>query len=697
MAQKKLKPRPSTTTHFRFATDILRRLGEELNPSPDQGLLELVKNAYDANAKECVIELIDTAIPGGTVRVVDDGDGMEHDEILNGWLVLGKSEKSTHRLTRLGRIPSGNKGLGRLAALRMGEVAELTSRPRTNSALEHHLRIDWGDFANADLVDEVPLSLTTRRRAAGAENGTEIEICQLRSGINRWDVKRLARAMILLADPFEDEPNGFSPQLVSAEFADLQQLVARRYFTEASYHLSATLNNGRSSTVVSDWQGKVLFKGQHDDISTRDADYTAPNATFAFWAFILNATTFEARKVSVAQVKEWLSTFGGVHLYHNGLRVSPYGNPGHDWLDLNFLRTRNPEERPSTNTSIGKVTVTDRNAILVQKTDRSGFIETEAFADLRNFAMDALEWMAKRRLDVAEKRRAVARTLAPKKTRQSKKKLDEIIESTQGHVKTELQEAAAAFDKSRDREVELLKKEVQLYRTLATAGITAATFAHESSGSPIKIIKVNMRSIRRRAKDSLGTEFDRLLEPPIANVERATESLGVLGTVTLNLLDHEKRRLDSKVEVHRIIERILQTFKPFFKGRDVEAIVKLCPGNPYFRGSDAAFESVVTNLLNNSLAFFEQAGTRSRRIEITTEVAEEIFVMTVSDNGPGIKGIRPRDIWLPGQSTRSGGTGLGLTIVRDTVLDFGGKVDAAETSDLGGAAIMIEIPIIGMT
>ena len=71
--------------------------------------------------------------------------------------------------------------------------------------------------------------------------------------------------------------------------------------------------------------------------------------------------------------------------------------------------------------------------------------------------------------------------------------------------------------------------------------------------------------------------------------------------------------------------------------------------------------------------------------------------MTVSDNGPGIKGIRPRDIWLPGQSTRSGGTGLGLTIVRDTVLDFGGKVDAAETSDLGGAAIMIEIPIIGMT
>jgi hypothetical protein len=36
--------------HLRFAADVLRRLGEELNPSPEQGMLELVRNAYDADA-----------------------------------------------------------------------------------------------------------------------------------------------------------------------------------------------------------------------------------------------------------------------------------------------------------------------------------------------------------------------------------------------------------------------------------------------------------------------------------------------------------------------------------------------------------------------------------------------------------------------------------------------------------------------
>lgn len=97
---------------FRFATDILRRLGEELNPSPDQGLLELVKNAYDANARQCVVELTDTNSPGGTVRISDDGDGMVRDEIINGWLVLGKSAKNIRKLTRLKRIPAGDKGLG---------------------------------------------------------------------------------------------------------------------------------------------------------------------------------------------------------------------------------------------------------------------------------------------------------------------------------------------------------------------------------------------------------------------------------------------------------------------------------------------------------------------------------------------------------------------------------------------------------
>src|SRR4051812_3992851 len=77
-----------TTERLHFSTEMLSRLGEELNPHTDQGILELVRNAYDADATKCVVELINAHRSGGGVRVSDDGDGMTADDIRDGWLVL---------------------------------------------------------------------------------------------------------------------------------------------------------------------------------------------------------------------------------------------------------------------------------------------------------------------------------------------------------------------------------------------------------------------------------------------------------------------------------------------------------------------------------------------------------------------------------------------------------------------------------
>src|SRR5438552_7442863 len=114
---------------LRFSTAILRLLGEELNPSPDQGILELIKNAYDADATECVVELKGAHIPGGSLRVWDNGSGLDAAEIRDGWLVVGNSLKSRRNTSPKGRLLVGSKGLGRLAALRLGHKVTLISRP----------------------------------------------------------------------------------------------------------------------------------------------------------------------------------------------------------------------------------------------------------------------------------------------------------------------------------------------------------------------------------------------------------------------------------------------------------------------------------------------------------------------------------------------------------------------------------------
>jgi len=148
--------------NIRFSTQIIKRLGEELNPSIDQSILELVKNSYDADSTSCVVTLSNVGSEGGSVIIEDDGDGMDGTAIKNSYLVLGQSGKSYAQKTRLGRIPAGSKGLGRLAALRMGAYVELESLPRLVKGKENKInkkqtyagKSEISDNENQPRVDE---------------------------------------------------------------------------------------------------------------------------------------------------------------------------------------------------------------------------------------------------------------------------------------------------------------------------------------------------------------------------------------------------------------------------------------------------------------------------------------------------------------------------------------------------------------
>lgn len=681
--------------HIRFSPEILRRLGEELNPYPDKGILELAKNAYDADAINCTIVLHRTDKPGGCIEIVDDGDGMDVDDIQTGWLILGHSSKSAKKKTKLGRTPAGSKGLGRLAALRLGQSVLLTTRPEAEPTQEHNLLIDWDNFDAAKVVEDVALKIESSKRATGQNKGTSIRLEKLDSSINRMDVRRLARELLLLADPFGDDPHGFKPVLVAPEFEDIERLVQKRYFDDAEYHLVAQIDKkGNAAVSVKDWKGGTLFSGKHGDLNSGQSKYACPEAEFNLWVFILDSATFSTRKTKIGEVRTWLDAFGGVHLYQNGIRVTPYGDPGNDWLDLNLRRVRNPEERPSTNTVIGRVTVFDREELLIQKTDRTGFIETEAFHELKRFAQDATDWLARKRMDIAQVRRARDRATALKAEKPSKAALFAEIEKAPLQQRKKLKQIAEEHDRSHQSDKEKLRKEIQLYRTLSTAGITASTFAHESAGNPIKSITFAISAIERRARIALGEDYAKQLDKPVQAIIAAIHGLAVLSTVTNNLLDHEKRRR-GEVKLHKVIGDILDTFKPFTDGRDVTVTRKFGPGAPILHGSPAAIESIVTNLINNSVTAFESSTVKVRMIQVKTETSGKNFILSVADNGPGIKGIRKADIWLPGETTRKNGTGLGLTIVKDTVIDLGGEVDTVENCELGGAEIIIQLPILG--
>jgi signal transduction histidine kinase len=680
--------------HLKFSPEILRRLGEELSPHPDQGVLELVRNSYDADAINCCISLENTERAGGTVIVQDDGTGMEADDITGGWLLIGKSGKIARRRTDLGRLTVGNKGLGRLAALRLGSEVDVHSLPKSDLSKEYSLTIDWSRYEAASTVEQVELEIKEKTPTL-PNHGTKIIVRHLTKPFTADDVHRLARAVLLLSDPF-DGATGFKPVLRAPEFKKLERLVREKYFAEADFHFVAELDkDGRASAKVMTSSNRVKWTASHEDIAGKQKPYECPSAVFELWIFLLKSDSFATKSFTMQEVRDWLGEYGGVHLYHRGLRVQPYGDPGHDWLDMNLARVRSPEDRPSTNNTIGRVIVEDIDEVLMQKTDRTGFVESPQFSEIRRFATDALEWLADQRIKESEKRRQKERTTARKGFKEAKASLTQVLEKVPKGARPVIQKALNEYEAARSREVRSLRAEVQLYRTLSTVGTTYAVFAHEVA-APGKRIRKLAESIERRAQRELGTQqYELNLKDPISSVMKAAEDLTSFPNLALKLLEKDKRKQE-RVKLHAVVSEVEMLVHPFAAMYRAKILPNLVDSNPEIFGSVAAVESILMNLITNALnAFSSWNGTRGERVvEVKTELqSDESVIVRVLDNGPGIKELSTEEIWLPGRTTSPDGTGLGLTIVRDSVADLGGKVTAIANGELGGAEFIIRLPL----
>jgi signal transduction histidine kinase len=680
--------------HFKFSPDILSRLGEELIPNPDQGIMELVKNSYDADATECKVELINTETTGGSLVISDNGIGMDLNAIADGWLVIGRSKKAAHLPTQLGRLPVGDKGLGRLAALRQGSHVVLKTRPVGKPNAEYYLSINWEDFDQAKVVEEVDLAI--EEHETQQLQGTDTFIQNLRFKLGKREVQRLARELLLLADPF-DGKTGFRPKLIAPGFAELEKRVQEAYFDDAEYRLSASLEaNGEAEARLMDWKGDVLFHAalQHPD----QRPYQTVAATLEVWIFGLSSQTFSRRErtASIGEIRDWLSIVGGVHLYHRGLRVKPYGDSGNDWLNINLERAKAAEERPSTNTVLGRVIVTDPNDILIQKTDRLGFIENEEFSELKQFASDAFDWMARVRLKESEKKRDQGKRDIHYAVAEAKAKVEDMITMLEipQPSRTQVLKLIQNYEKVKERETLSLREDVMLYRSLATAGTTAAVFAHES-GKPVTLVEKAAKRIETQGRKHLAEQYVKTLSPPVEMLYKAANSLKSFARFPLHLLKRAKRR-SSTVDVHTVIDGVIDLFQPFLEDAKVEVAKTLADGKPSVRGSVALLEAILVNLMTNSINAFnaKDAPCNDRQIMICTELTTTHLELRFLDNGSGIKDLELDDIWLPGRTTTSGGTGLGLTIVKDSVTDLGGQVWAIANGELGGAEFMVNLPLI---
>lgn len=145
------------------------------------------------------------------------------------------------------------------------------------------------------------------------------------------------------------------------------------------------------------------------------------------------------------------------------------------------------------------------------------------------------------------------------------------------------------------------------------------------------------------------------------------------------------------------IDELLGEQVTLFDNRDDISLVYDCrEDKPVVQARRKQLARVFVNLITNSIQAIDNAGIGEGRIRITisgrTSEGRQWHRMDFEDNGPGVCRENLGKLFQPDFTTKSGGSGLGLSICRSIVEEIGGTITYAPSANLGGACFTIDLP-----
>ena len=207
---------------FRVHASLIYKLGESLIADEVTALSELIKNAYDADAKFCSLtidtkytETINNHVCRGKIELSDNGCGMDLQTIVNGWLTLSNSPKKKMKKEKkttpiFHRYPLGDKGLGRLSVQKLGRYMQMTTKSKSSS-IEYTVIIPWGDFLKNTTIDQIPVTIN-EQHTDDNRSYTKITIKDLINTAlweNQEQINVLSNSINKIVSPFKSKENSF--------------------------------------------------------------------------------------------------------------------------------------------------------------------------------------------------------------------------------------------------------------------------------------------------------------------------------------------------------------------------------------------------------------------------------------------------------------------------------------------------------
>ena len=663
-----------TSQPFRPRARVLQLLGDELIGSARLAVFELVKNAYDADANEVVVRLDLDSDQGPAITVTDDGEGMTLDVLRSVWLVPGDDHRQRQRLAdrrtpRHRRLPLGEKGLGRFAVHKLGNLITLVTRARKSN--ECVVKIDWNGLIAQPYLDEAPVTIRVRspRVFTGEKTGTRIRIRQLRTtDWSRGEVRRLHNQITSICSPFE-EPSGFQATLRVPgcehwieDLPDVSEILDR-----AIWKFSFRIDNGRFDWTYEFRQipgfkldGRTVEKsGDNLKLPSRSGDdrmekkVVADESDFdgigpVTGEFYVYDRDREVRQwmPNIRLLENYLDETGGVRVYRDGIRVYNYGELGDDWLGLDLRRVNVPTRRISRNIILGAVHLSLKESTgLVEKTNREGFVDNKSCRQLRRIVLGALGALeAERQIDKERIRRLTGKSDDPTAPR---------IEAPIRELRREI-EREGVRGKFDDYLVRIESHYQDMQETFLSAGMSGLNLAvvfHE--------VERGVRALHQAIPEGANME---------GAVGQARDLMRLLdGFATLLRRDSKQRH-----SARELVDAARRFHALRLRHHRVRLVCPLPESDDSGFQSRFAFSLVLGalgNLLDNALYWLRvrwpdhpaegEPPTRAIYVGPSNEF-EAGPAIVVADNGVGFQGDDPGNLVRPFFTRKPEGMGLGL-------------------------------------
>ncbi|NJD78573.1 MAG: sensor histidine kinase [Candidatus Methanoperedens sp.] len=675
---------------FRFSGKIARLLGRESVSSPIVALFELIKNSYDADAKNAkVIFSVPENCEEASIEISDDGIGMNIEDFKQKWMVVGTDDKENRPVSDKGRRKIGEKGLGRFSIERLGRVSEITTK-KDKEPEDLFIRINWEDFEIPGTTFDKVTHEAKLNAASNEWHGFRIIIKGLRDKWTKKMIQDFADEVSILTPP-KQVGTDFVMSVICKEYMIHEENLDNYLFDEYKYVFYSEYDG--ESKIKYSIKGKSRYGITEDDININSVidigKRSCGKLNFMLYFYPLGSGQEERfyPEQMRQQISGDLKSASGIKIYRDGFRVKPYGDTGNDWLELSHkrLHIRNIKY-PDNNQVIGYVQITrDTNQLITDTTTREGLIRNSSYYDMVFFLERSLWAFATFRNSLEKKEKSKF----TKRLKEKEKEINTAVEklNISPDKKTDIKGIIQTLVNDAKEEISSEKEQKDLYRNLATIGVTAGYSSHE-----IRPLIGRMRT----QLDFLYKDKDLSKDPNymkrLDNIKEMLDKNELFIDLVIGYIKKDKRQTRI-VDLLVVAEYIFTHFSFILEKFGIEHRIVNELRDSNYKMFRIDFESILINMLLNSVYFLKYKDASQRKIDVEFNENEKSIFVRFHDSGPGVPPENQDKIFEPLFTTKENeeGTGLGLTIVKELMEYYGGSV-SVEPPKLGGLSLLLVFP-----